>query len=96
MQDDTVQYAEDVDRYLHTNFLAALGNMSGLFNRLQITDSLLLRRTIQYNMLKMCDPYLHTNCLAALANMSGLFKHFHIIKPTPSVQDYSVQYAEDA
>ncbi len=65
------------DHYLHIICLAALANMSGLFKHLQITDSLSLRRTIQYNMLKMRDRYLHTNCLAALANMSGLFKHLH-------------------
>jgi hypothetical protein len=65
------------DRYLHTNCLAALAKMSGLFKHLHITDSLSLCRTIQYNMLKMRDRYLHTNCLAALANMSGLFKHLH-------------------
>ncbi len=66
------------DRYLHTNCLAALANVSGLFKHLQITDSLSLCRTIQYNMLKMRDRYLHTNCLAALANMPGLFKHLHM------------------
>jgi hypothetical protein len=66
------------DCYLHTNCLAVLANMSGLFKHLQITDSLSLCRTIQYNMLKMRDRYLHTNCLAALANMSDLFKHLQI------------------
>ncbi len=63
------------DRYLHTNCLAALTNMSGLFKHLQIIDPLPLCRTIQYNMLKMRDRYLHTNCLAALANTSDLSKH---------------------
>ncbi len=65
------------DRYLHTNCMAALANMSGQLKHLQMTDSLSICRTIQYNMLKMRDRYLHTNCLAALANMSGLFKHLH-------------------
>ncbi len=70
-------------RYLYTNCLAALANMSGLLKHFHIIDPLPLCRTIQYNMLKMRDRYFHTNCLAALANMSGLFKHFHIIDPLP-------------
>ena len=54
------------DRYLHTNCLAALANMSGLLKHFHIIDPLPLCRTILYNMLKIRDLYLHTNCLAAL------------------------------
>jgi hypothetical protein len=39
--------------------------------------TLVVIRTIQYNMLKMRDKYLHTNCLAALANMSCQFRGLH-------------------
>jgi hypothetical protein len=77
----TIQYnmLKMRDHYLHTNCLAALANMCGIFKHFHKADVPLLCRTIQYNMLKMCDRYLHTNCLAALANMSGLFKHLHMI-----------------